>query len=75
MTKHNENNERIKRTYFAYLKEAQRHSEQSIDAVSTASPASKHTTAIATSRLFITNRPSDLNVTLPSNLARKLATS
>jgi integrase/recombinase XerD len=36
MTKHNENNERIKRTYFAYLKEAQRHSEQSIDAVATA---------------------------------------
>lgn len=36
MTKHNENNERIKRSYYAYLKEAQRHSEQSIDAVAMA---------------------------------------
>jgi hypothetical protein len=27
MTKHNPENERIKRQYFAYLKEAKRHSE------------------------------------------------
>ena len=32
MTKHNANNERIKRKYFAYLKEAMRHSEQTVDA-------------------------------------------
>lgn len=36
MTKHNANNERIKRKYFAYVKEAQRHSEQTIDAVAKA---------------------------------------
>ena len=32
MTKHNPENERIKRKYFAYLKEAKRHSEQTVDA-------------------------------------------
>lgn len=36
MAKHNEANERVKREYFAYLKEAQRYSEQSVDAVATA---------------------------------------
>lgn len=36
MTKHNESNERIKRDYFAYLKEAQRFSEQSVDAAAMA---------------------------------------
>lgn len=32
MMKHNPENERIKRQYFAYLKEAKRHSEQTVDA-------------------------------------------
>lgn len=32
MTKHNPDNERIKRKYFAYLKEAMRHSEPTVDA-------------------------------------------
>ncbi|MEO6815672.1 MAG: tyrosine-type recombinase/integrase [Edaphobacter sp.] len=32
MTKHNAENERIKRKYFAYLKEAKRHSEPTVDA-------------------------------------------
>src|SRR5215813_8204583 len=36
MTKHSATNERIKRHYFAYLAEAQGHSEQSIDAVAKA---------------------------------------
>ena len=36
MKKHNEKNERVKRAYFAYLKEAQRYSEQSVDAVAMA---------------------------------------
>ena len=33
MTNYNAANERMKRQYFAYLAEAQGHSEQSIDAV------------------------------------------
>jgi integrase len=33
MTTHNPNNERIKRKYFAYLKEAMRHSEATVDGV------------------------------------------
>lgn len=33
MTKHNPKNERIKRQYFAYLREAKRQSEASVDAV------------------------------------------
>jgi site-specific recombinase XerD len=36
MTAHNPNNERIKRKYFAYLKEAQRHSEPTVDAAAKA---------------------------------------
>src|SRR3989344_3053461 len=36
MTTHNANNERIKRRYFAYLKEAKRHSESTVDAVAKA---------------------------------------
>ena len=36
MTTHNAKNERIKRQYFAYLKEAKRHSEATIDAVAKA---------------------------------------
>ena len=33
MTMHNANNERIKRQYFSYLKEAKRHSDATVDAV------------------------------------------
>jgi integrase len=36
MSKHNPENERIKRQYFAYLKEAKRHSEATVDAVAKA---------------------------------------
>ena len=36
MTKHNAENERIKRQYFVYLKEAKRHSEATLDAVAKA---------------------------------------
>lgn len=36
MTKHNAENERIKRMYFAYLKEAKRHSEPTVDAAAKA---------------------------------------
>jgi integrase len=36
MTAHNANNERIKRKYLAYLKEAQRHSEPTVDVAATA---------------------------------------
>ncbi|MDO9011631.1 MAG: tyrosine-type recombinase/integrase [Gallionella sp.] len=36
MTTHNASNERIKRKYFAYLKEAKRHSEPTVDAVAKA---------------------------------------
>ncbi len=36
MTTHNAENERIKHRYFAYLKEAKRHSEPTVDAVAKA---------------------------------------
>lgn len=36
MPKHNANNERIKRRYFAFLKEASRYSEATIDSVAAA---------------------------------------
>jgi integrase/recombinase XerD len=36
MTKHNANNERIKRMYLAFLKDAKRHSEPTVDAAAKA---------------------------------------
>ena len=36
MTKHNAKNERIKREYFAFLKDAKGHSEQTVDAAAKA---------------------------------------
>lgn len=36
ITTHNAENERIKRRYFAYLKEAKRYSEPTVDAVAKA---------------------------------------
>jgi len=36
MTKHNAENERIKRKYFAYLKDAKQHSEPTVDAAAKA---------------------------------------
>jgi integrase/recombinase XerD len=36
MIKHHPSNERIKRSYFTYLKEANRQSEQSVDAINKA---------------------------------------
>jgi site-specific recombinase XerD len=36
MTKHNANNERVKRKYFIFLKEAKRQNESSVDAVAKA---------------------------------------
>jgi integrase/recombinase XerD len=36
MTKHNAENERVKRKYFAYLKEAKRQSEATVDAAASA---------------------------------------
>ena len=36
MTKHNPSNERIKRQYFTFLKEAKRHSEATVDAAADA---------------------------------------
>ena len=36
MTKHNPENERTKRKYFAYLKEAKRYSEPTVDAAAKA---------------------------------------
>ena len=36
MTKHNADNERIKRKYFAYVKEAKRHSGPTVDAAAKA---------------------------------------
>ena len=36
MSTHNPKNERIKRRYYAYLKEAKRHSEATVDAVASA---------------------------------------
>jgi integrase len=41
---HNANNERIKRRYFSYLKEAKRHSEATVDAVASALARFEHDT-------------------------------
>jgi hypothetical protein len=57
MTTHNPDNERIKRRYFAYLKEAKRHSEPTVDAVAKALRISKRgaSSMPANRDLFIEN--------------------
>ena len=57
MRKHNAENERIKRAYFIYLKEARRLSEHSIDAAAAAIARSRSIPGIATSKDFIRNKP------------------
>ena len=56
MTTHNARNERIKRQYFAFLKEAKRQSEDSVDAVAKALARFESDTAI--SKPSTTSRPS-----------------
>jgi hypothetical protein len=56
MRNHNPANERIKREYFVYLKEAKRQSEASVDAVAAAVARFETTRTKRTSRLSITSR-------------------
>ena len=56
MPEHNAENERIKRRYFAYLKEADRRSEATVDAVAAARPGLRPTPATGTFGPFATNR-------------------
>lgn len=57
MTKYNADNERIKRKYFAYLKEAIRNSEATVDATAKAlARGLKPTLNIKTSKHFTMNR-------------------
>ena len=52
MTKHNPENERIKRKYFAYLKEAKRHSEPTVDAAAKALSRFEENTRYRTFKAF-----------------------
>jgi len=56
MTIHNPVNERIKRRYFAYLKEAQRNSEATVDAVAKALDRFEVIPNTESSRRFILSR-------------------
>jgi hypothetical protein len=58
MPTHNPSNERIKRRYFTFLKEAKRHSEPTVDAVAKALARFEADTGIGTSRRFTTSRRS-----------------
>jgi len=71
MKKHNAANERIKRKYFAFLKEAKRHSEPTVDTAAKALSRFEVHTAIAISRHFTSSRPLPSRGTLPSKEARK----
>ena len=62
MTKHNPKNERIKRQYFAYLREAKRQSEASVDAVAAALARFILVTGISSP--LIIGRQSRSNITL-----------
>ena len=57
MTSYNAANERMKRQYFAYLADAQGHSEQTIDAVAKAIARFEAYTRTRTSRRSISSRP------------------
>ena len=70
MTMHNANNERIKRRYFAFLKEAKRHSEPTVDAQWRRRwHVSRLILGTGISRHSITSRPSHLRSTWPSKRA------
>jgi len=57
-TNHNAENERIKRRYFAYLKEAKRHSEPTVDAVARRWRDSRQIPGTGISRRFTSSGPS-----------------
>ena len=69
MAKHNECNERLKREYFAYLQEAQRYGEQSVDAVAMALARFETYTKF---RDFKTFRPAQA-IAFKKNLAEQLS--
>ena len=52
MAKHNADNERIKRSYFVFLKEAKRQSEDSVDAVAKALARFETTTRYRSFKAF-----------------------
>ena len=69
MPTHNPNNERIKRQYLTFLKEAKRHSESTVDEAR--SRRSRKTPSTATSVHFGTSRRSPSSGTWPNVRARR----
>ena len=66
MKKHNPVNERIKRKYFAFLKEAKRHSEPTVDAAAKALSRFEAYTRYRDFKAFHFSRPLPSRSTLPS---------
>ena len=66
MQKYNSSNERIKRRYYAYLKEANGFSEPSIDAVAVALDRFEQSPSFGTFETFLQTLQSPLNATLRS---------
>ena len=67
MRNHNATNERIKRQYFAYLVEAQGHSEQTIDAVAKAIARFEAFTRYRDFKAFHTEQARGSSATVPSS--------
>ena len=72
MHKHNAVNERIKREYFTYLKEAKRQSEASVDAVAAALARFEAHTRSQTSRPSTTSRRWHSSSGCQTSAARRL---
>ena len=66
MKKHSPENERIKRQYFAYLKEAKRHSESTVDATAKAIHRFEEYTRYRDFKVFHTERAVAFRSILPS---------
>ena len=73
MTSYNAANERIKRQYFAYLAEAQGHSEQTIDAAAKALARFEAYTRWRISRRFMSSRPRPSSAAWPISVAAGVA--
>ena len=65
MRKHSPENERVKRAYFIYLKEARRLSEHSIDAAAAAIGRFEEYTKHRDFKRFMRNKPSASNAGSP----------
>ena len=73
MTRHNPSNERIKRQYFTFLKEAKRHSEATVDAAADALARFETATKHRDFKASTSSKPSRSRTDWPNSGANRAA--